>query len=317
MRWARAGRWHPSSSGVRPHISAPGAAVTIQKIVVGIDFEPPSLAAAAWVIRHFAPQADVVLVHGVRLPRPPGFVEKLFPLAARPLDALCAAAEARLREAAARLGRDDLGVVVEVGRPAEVLAAAARAAAADLIVVADHGHRRGFDLPGATADRVVRDAPVAVLVARALPDRPPARVLAPVDEERAMTARVLAWAAWCGQRFGAEVTAHHALSPLVYRRLRSEHPAAREPDFEERLTAAGGEWLAARLAEAGLPRTADARVTIGDPRYDIPALAERLDADLVIVGKRSGDTVSHVILGSVASAVLRATGCSVLLVPPE
>jgi hypothetical protein len=37
----------------------------LRKIVVGVDFTDASLAAARWAAAHFAPDAEIVLVHMV------------------------------------------------------------------------------------------------------------------------------------------------------------------------------------------------------------------------------------------------------------
>lgn len=45
----------------------------IRRIVVGVDFREPSVAAARWTARELAPDAEIVLLHVVDVPRPPAF----------------------------------------------------------------------------------------------------------------------------------------------------------------------------------------------------------------------------------------------------
>jgi nucleotide-binding universal stress UspA family protein len=55
--------------------SLEGAEMRFRKIVVGIDFSEASLAAARWVADHLAPDAELLLVHVVSLPRPPVYLQ--------------------------------------------------------------------------------------------------------------------------------------------------------------------------------------------------------------------------------------------------
>lgn len=59
---------------------------------------------------------------------------------------------------------------------------------------------------------------------------------------------------------------------------------------------------------------ATARVMPGDPREEIPALAEQWRADLVVIGARGLGAVKRLVLGSVSTAVIHAVHCAVLVV---
>ncbi len=63
----------------------------------------------------------------------------------------------------------------------------------------------------------------------------------------------------------------------------------------------------------------DAEVTlrIGDPREEILAAAEALDADLIIMGGNNRGVVNRTLLGSTARAVLDRASCDVLVVRPD
>src|SRR5688500_20154594 len=65
----RAGTFHAEQlSAQEPVVPNPGVIMQFNRIVVGIDFSANSLAASRWVAHHFAPDADVVLVHVVAPP---------------------------------------------------------------------------------------------------------------------------------------------------------------------------------------------------------------------------------------------------------
>jgi nucleotide-binding universal stress UspA family protein len=54
----------------------------------------------------------------------------------------------------------------------------------------------------------------------------------------------------------------------------------------------------------------------GPARAAIERALRRLEADVVVLGTRSGSTAAFMFLGSIAGDVLRAARCDVLLVPP-
>ena len=53
----------------------------------------------------------------------------------------------------------------------------------------------------------------------------------------------------------------------------------------------------------------------GDPVNEILALADSIDADLIVVGRRGRGTLASALLGSVSGAVLRDARRPVLVVP--
>jgi hypothetical protein len=48
--------------------------LTPQRILVGVDFNQPSLAAAKWATAHFGSRAAIELMHVVPVPEMPGFL---------------------------------------------------------------------------------------------------------------------------------------------------------------------------------------------------------------------------------------------------
>src|ERR1035438_5606195 len=72
------------------------------------------------------------------------------------------------------------------------------------------------------------------------------------------------------------------------------------------------EPLRARVAER-LPRV-EVTLTRGPPAFDIVAVAERLKADLIVMGTHGRRGMSHVLLGSVAEKVVRCSPIPVLTI---
>ncbi|MGF1664836.1 MAG: universal stress protein [Acidimicrobiia bacterium] len=54
---------------------------------------------------------------------------------------------------------------------------------------------------------------------------------------------------------------------------------------------------------------------LGDPASIIIALCERLDADVLVIGRRGAGLVERMMLGSVADRLAHHAPCSVLIVP--
>jgi len=272
------------TNGVRPRLD---------RIVIGMDFGEPALAAATWVAEDFAPEAELVLVHALGLePAPLGA-----PLREMTESVATVAREfgtERLRRVAAGLGRN-ARVEVRDGRPAPIIAEVAHACGADLIVVGPHGGRadrpRGI---GSTAERLVRMSSIPVLVATEAPSGRPERLLVPVDDVE-LTAAVLEWAALLMRRDGAAVTLAHVVTA----------PSA---------VAAGEAWLAGLARDIRDAGRVAVEVTVGAPGAAIAAAARRLSADLIVMGRRGQGRVFPGEVGSTVSEVLRGATCPVLLV---
>lgn len=68
-----------------------------------------------------------------------------------------------------------------------------------------------------------------------------------------------------------------------------------------------------RLERDGLEVTSAEE--IGDPASALSALAEEIEADLIVVGRRGAGVVERLILGSVADRLAHDAPCPVLIVP--
>jgi nucleotide-binding universal stress UspA family protein len=53
----------------------------------------------------------------------------------------------------------------------------------------------------------------------------------------------------------------------------------------------------------------------GRPRHEIPALADDVGADLIVLARHGSGGVRHAVMGSTTEAVLRAAHCPVVVLP--
>ena len=192
----------------------------------------------------------------------------------------------------------------------------AQVVAADLIVIGRHRGDAGGSFLGSTADNVVRSASAPVLIVHDPLRAPLRRVVVPIDlSEQALHALDVAmrWVAAIGPADSApELIVLHLLPAAVQFRAGAIDEAA----------------IAARLqAEVDAVRSragvrADLRVRTelrwtDDTADEIVRYIDREQADMAVLGTHGYGMLERALLGSVSSAVARAAGCPVLLVPPD
>ena len=205
---------------------------------------------------------------------------------------------------------------VAVGDPAQEIAAAA--GGADLIVMATHGRSGiGHLVMGSVTAAVLRTARVPVLALRAgQADRPLTAVKRILWATDLTPTSAAAWgyALLLADVLAAEVYLLHVVSAAK---------VVGGPDLPVPLP---GEWLEAELAardrdlatmqeEVGARRLAARRkVAVGPPAATILAEAKAERADLIVMGTHGRRGLPHVLMGSVAEAVIRKAPCPVLAV---
>lgn len=223
-------------------------------------------------------------------------------------------ATAALAEQAARclpVGVEAATARVEIAGPVEATLRVAADAGADLLVLGPHrareGEREGF---GATADRLVRTAPVPCLVVRGPLALPLRSVLAAADLSAGGRAALEVALSWTTALRAPAASADSAT------RLHVVHVAAPGADVDERARA-----LHAGVADALGVLGAQARVEVREEvvaAESVPdavlALAQRHDAGLVVLGTRR-ETGAEA-LGSVSSPIAQRAPGAVVLVPP-
>lgn len=287
----------------------------IQRIVVGVDFSDSSVQAARWAALEFAPLAEIVLLHAVDLPLPPRPVRGALAPVERVSENAAMGAHTRLAELGPWVDGSRVIGEVLLGSAADLLVGAADTHAADVVVLGDHGCRRGaWEFLGSTAEQVVRRASVPVLVARELPSGRPRRILAAIDDSSGGH-RALEWAAFLGRHFDARVVAFHALDPVVPPvELLGVMPIG---EIQEDLRVETERWLRQAAREAARRgEIAECRIAIGEPIHEILQALDQERPDLLVIGSRGAPAAVGGILGGVAHAVLRRAKPSVLVVGP-
>lgn len=207
---------------------------------------------------------------------------------------------------------------IEVGIPSQCVQAVAEEIGADLLVVGTHG-RTGLDhvLVGSTAERVVRVAPCPVLAVKADKGAAQAaqvpmikRIVVPIDLSTC-SLDALEYAVQFAKPFGASITILHAMEPVAYGLDFSLSHAKEWKEqrayLEKRLTV-----LAACLKAQGLQ--ADHVLKPGLPADSIASYVTQQGYDVMIMGTHGRRGLSHVLVGSIAGAMLRHAPCPVLTV---
>uniref|UniRef100_UPI003784D0BC universal stress protein n=1 Tax=Aquabacterium sp. TaxID=1872578 RepID=UPI003784D0BC len=111
-----------------------------QRVLVGIDFSADSLSALQVAHERFAaPTATLVLVHAADAAED---LSDYAELRGQVVSAQAGDLQRRLQglAAARREGWQEVHTVLELGKPADVILAAAHAWQADLVVLGSHGH---------------------------------------------------------------------------------------------------------------------------------------------------------------------------------
>jgi len=75
------------------------------------------------------------------------------------------------------------------------------------------------------------------------------------------------------------------------------------------------EWIAENADEAA-GVTVERLVGHGRPAAEIPAMAEEVGADLMVVGRHGAGALRHAFMGSVVESLVRSATCPVLVLPP-
>ncbi|HYO59372.1 universal stress protein [Archangium sp.] len=289
------------------------------RVLVGMDFSPPSEAAVAWVRKlrtlgncevvaaHHYWGADAHVRYGVPLSPESEVTPEV--------------EEALRRDLTARLGDMPGSGAVWVhldpglGRPADSLVALARKEEADLIVVGTH-QRTGASKwwYGSVSQRIVHESPVSVLcvpaiAVSALTIPEVRRVLAPTDLSDVGISAIRH--AYSLVPAGGTVYLLHVLEPLGVPQTAPVHT----PE-QERLA----EVLRGLIPPEAAVRGISTRVEVVHGRKISEAInqaAERLSCDVICLATHGRSGLSKALVGSVAQEVLQGSSKPVLLVRPQ
>ncbi len=185
----------------------------------------------------------------------------------------------------------------------------------ELIVVATHG-RTGFSrwLMGSVSERLLRSSPCPVLVARgsAAAAQPRiARVLVAVDLSE-HSRRALHVAGMTAERFGASLEVLYVWAAPFYDPATQQHAG-----LFERVRQSARDELDEFIGRAQLPASVALERTIvsGTPTAKISDRVQESAPDLLVLGTHGHGGFKRMVLGSVAEATARYTGCATLVVP--
>lgn len=190
----------------------------------------------------------------------------------------------------------------------------------DLVVMATHGRSGvGRMIYGSVADEVLRHAPVPVLLVPAHSHREwvasqPLKVLVPLDGSP-LAEQALASAFLLAQAFSAQVELLRVVEPPAYPLYGDGYayiPYDEETDLAD--ARAYVEDCAASLRSRGLQVTTT--VLVGTAGRTIEAVARERDVDVVAMATHGLGGLGRLVLGSVATDVLRRGIAPVLLVRP-
>lgn len=222
-----------------------------------------------------------------------------------------------LEEEASRLRKIPGSAVVKTtlrkGRPDDEILAACLDA--DLLVLGAHGQNPLRDMIiGSTAERLLRKVPCPTLVSRGDPESPYRHVLVPIDfsecSKQAMQAAALVAS-------DAGLTALHALDlPFEGKLWLAGVPEDEINRFRSQARAQALRRmlaLAADLGEAG--ERFRTQVLQGSAASSILEAAERLGADLIVMGRHGKSAAENLFIGSVTRHVLADANCDVLIMP--
>lgn len=203
-------------------------------------------------------------------------------------------------------------IKVEFGKADQVIDRLVRDHAADLLVIGlgkpQNLRERLF---GSTADRLVRSGPCPILVVKRKEGDPYRHVVAAIDFSPMSLAAAQA-AAQIAPMAALELV--HAFEiPMTFEQamLKAGTPQVEIDRYRRAKAQAAGKELAS--VRSGLVVKGEIRVVRGDAATALVKLARFGKTDLVALGAQGRNTVSEMILGSVARRVLAASSCDLLL----
>jgi nucleotide-binding universal stress UspA family protein len=214
--------------------------------------------------------------------------------------------------------------LIKVGAAAKWIGSCAAKVKAELIVMG-----RGTGRPlrdavlGSTAERVIRQAQLPVLVVRLPPRAPygrPALAL-DLDEAAVEAVRVMLRVVPPPRPTVAVIHAYDIpYGSLIYPSVMEDEADETKNELRLKATLEVAQLLATALAGAKTPPD-DApswktHVRYGSPRSVVANAVRKHETDLLVVGTHGYSGAAYVFLGTVAGDLLRYAKCDVLVVPP-
>ena len=218
---------------------------------------------------------------------------------------------------ARRLVAADVDVcgAIEPGEPFVEIGRRARAERAELIVLGRHGHR-GWPRAalGSTAERVLRQGATAALIVIDAAIQPYRRPLAAVDEEGSAKLAIELMARIMAPEVRGALAVHALYDDMFSLLSTYDLPQKEIDEFGRARTAAARQAIELALDRiGGTELDFDLRFVSGHPRAAILESAAAEQADLIAVGTHGRIGLRHLLLGSVAEAVIRGAPVDVLV----
>ena len=203
----------------------------------------------------------------------------------------------------------DWPVELVCGDPASSIARIARGREAAIVIMGLGRHGLAQRLMGdETVLRVLRLNSVPVLAVAPGSCKLPLRIFVGMDFSLS-SLRALALAGTIGHPF-AHVTVAHVAAPLRIAALPSASTPSRfdvDAAFERR----------EHVVELPRSMTVARRIYRGDPAKVLLRCAVASKPDLIVVGSHGHGFLSRLLIGSVSEKLVRESGCSILIAPPE
>ncbi len=291
----------------------------LERILIATDFSPNAERACrvgADLARRYEARVRVLSV--IELPHVYQRIVNPVQTSLVSIDDLEQRAAAHMQELAGGPIFSGLGVDTEVrtGSPFLEIISAAEGGSCELIVVgtkSTHGAARL--LLGSTAEKVVRKAPLPVLVAKTELPAEPSVIIVPIDFSP-NTKRAAEEAVALARRWKARVEFVHVIEPITQTYVWPAEPAA-IPMFPVEPADLDGEWDHF-LSDLDLDGIGTSKLTLkGRAPETIVETAAAKRADLIIIGTHGYGGLMHILLGSVAEHVVREAPCCVLTIRPE
>jgi nucleotide-binding universal stress UspA family protein len=211
------------------------------------------------------------------------------------------------------------------GSPAEQIAEHAASVKAEVIVMGRGGGRALRDaFIGSTAERVIRQGRLPVLVVRLVPRAPYRRPAVAMDIDRAAQQSLLWLLRVIAPPLPRVAIVHAYDAPfhgLIYPSLSAKEASEYRGYYREAALRELDALLTGALAKAGLPADATpvfkTHVRYGSARSIVDKLVRTARVDLLVLGTHGYAGLAHAFLGTVAGDVLREVPCDVLMVPPR
>ena len=222
----------------------------------------------------------------------------------------------RILEEIAKLLPDDIGPIhqrLERGSPAEIILSVSEQEKADLIIIGSRGlgvlREKAL---GSVSHRVVMNAPCSTLVVKG-GAKSFRQVLVPI-EQKEDAERIVVFLQTHPFRGNVQLTLLHVI-PFAQPVL--PVGALIPESWRKDLTQGGEQFLqdiAKRLSSLGYATSTI--VKAGAPSVVIHEEAQRLEANLIMMGSQKKRKLSRFLLGSVSHSLVHNAPCSVLLLKP-